>query len=363
MNGRVVPIGSNVDRVALDPSARATVRRRLGADDETFVVGYFGFLNPSKGVPTLLEAFGKLVAGRPERSVRLALIGAETGVSNPTDLAQARAVHDAVEQERLGQAIVRTGYLDPPDLSATLLACDAIALPFLDGASARRGTLMAALAHGLPIVSTLPARTSPLAGPPAFWLGAGPAAVAVRDGVSILLVPPDDADALAAALLRLADDPSLRARLAAGRRGHRRRGSPGRPWPPRPARSTRPVHGWCTMTELPLSPRAARPARRSCARRGGASGPELAPLPRTERGWGGGSSMIARRFDLSWGSPPVVVALALLAGWGVGAAVALGSPVAALAVAVGLVAAWRSPGASRRRCSGWSPSPRCCRSR
>ena len=50
--------------------------------------------------------------------------------------------------------------------------------------------------------------------------------------------------------------------------------------------------------------------------------------------------MIARRFDLSWGSPPVVVALALLAGWGVGAAVALGSPVAALAVAVGLVAAW-----------------------
>jgi len=50
--------------------------------------------------------------------------------------------------------------------------------------------------------------------------------------------------------------------------------------------------------------------------------------------------VIARRFDLSWGSPPVVVALALLAGWGVGAAVALGSPVAALAVAAGLVAAW-----------------------
>ena len=50
--------------------------------------------------------------------------------------------------------------------------------------------------------------------------------------------------------------------------------------------------------------------------------------------------MIARRFDLSWGSPPVVVALALLAGWGVGAAVALGSPVGALAVALGLVAAW-----------------------
>jgi hypothetical protein len=44
--------------------------------------------------------------------------------------------------------------------------------------------------------------------------------------------------------------------------------------------------------------------------------------------------------DLTWGSPPVVVALALLAGWGVGAAVALGSPVAALTAAAGLVALW-----------------------
>ena len=214
VHGRVVPIGSNVDRQPETEPSLTDVRRLLGLDDEAFVVGYFGFLNPSKGVPTLLEAIGKVAARRPERSVRLVLIGAETGASNPTDLAQARAVHRAIEQEQLGKTIVRTGYLDSPDLSATLLACDAIALPFVDGASARRGTLMAALAHGLPIVSTLPARTSPLAGPPGFWLGAGPSAVAVRDGDAILLVPPDDAGALAAALLRLADDPALRARLA-----------------------------------------------------------------------------------------------------------------------------------------------------
>jgi glycosyltransferase involved in cell wall biosynthesis len=167
-------------------------------------------------VPTLLEAIGRLAAQRPERSVRLALIGAEAGVSNPTDLTQARAIHDTIEHEHLAQTVVRTGYLAPPDLSTTLLACDAVALPFLDGASARRGTLMAALAHGLPIVSTLPERRSPLAGPAAFWLGSGPGGVAVRDGDAILLVPPDDADALADALARLADDPDLRARLADG---------------------------------------------------------------------------------------------------------------------------------------------------
>lgn len=216
MRGRVVPIGSNVDCAPAAEPSREDIRRLLGADDGTFLVGYFGFLNPSKGVPTLLEAIGRLAAPQPERPVRLAMIGAETGVSNPTDLAQARTVHDSIERAHLADRVVKTGYLPPPDLSATLLACDAVALPFTDGASARRGTLMAALAHGLPIVSTLPVRVSPVAGAPTVWLGAGPGAVAVRNGESILLVPPDDAGALAAALGRLRDDAGLRASLAAG---------------------------------------------------------------------------------------------------------------------------------------------------
>jgi glycosyltransferase involved in cell wall biosynthesis len=216
VRGQVVPIGSNVDCAPSPEPSREDIRRLLGADTETFLVGYFGFLNPSKGVPTLLEAIGQLAAHDPERQVRLAMIGAETGVSNPTDLSQARTVHDAIEHEHLAERIVRTGYLLPPDLSATLLACDAIALPFLDGASARRGTLMAALAHSLPIVSTLPARSSPVAGAAAVWLGAGPGAAAARDDEAILLVPPDDATALAAALARLRDDVALRSRLAAG---------------------------------------------------------------------------------------------------------------------------------------------------
>lgn len=215
VRGRVVPIGSNLDPDPSPAVPRADVRRLLGTDDSTFLVGYFGFLNASKGTPTLLEAVAKLGESRP---VRLALIGAEAGDSDPTDLGQARTVHDTIERLALGETVIRTGFLPPRDLSATLLACDALALPFRDGASARRGTLMAAVAHGMPTVSTLPERRPLLAGPSAVWLGSGPDAVAIRDGESMLMVPPDDPAALADALARLADDAGLRAHLAAGAR-------------------------------------------------------------------------------------------------------------------------------------------------
>ena len=200
MTGQVIPIGSNFDPVRVTDRDRTATRRRLGATDSSFLVGYFGFLNRSKGVPTLLRAVRRLAeSGRP---IRLALIGAETGASDPTDRVEAHVVRDLIDSVGLGERVATTGYLAPAALSGALLACDALALPFLDGTSPRRGTLMAAIAHGVPIVTTYPSVTS----------GAG----LLHDGKHALLVPPDDDVALAAALARLADDAELRARLAAG---------------------------------------------------------------------------------------------------------------------------------------------------
>jgi glycosyltransferase involved in cell wall biosynthesis len=47
-----------------------------------------------------------------------------------------------------------TGVLSSDDVSAHLQACDLLVLPYVDGASARRTTLMAALAHGRAVVTT-----------------------------------------------------------------------------------------------------------------------------------------------------------------------------------------------------------------
>jgi glycosyltransferase involved in cell wall biosynthesis len=148
----LVPIGSNV---GCDPPPgydRATFRTHLGLTPDTLAMVYFGLLNSSKGLDLLLDAFDLVIGSRPE--TRLLLIGGEVGASDPTDRATAAAIY--ARSERLGSRVLRTGWLPAADVSAHLLAGDVALLPYADGASARRGSLLACAEHGLPIVSTLP---------------------------------------------------------------------------------------------------------------------------------------------------------------------------------------------------------------
>jgi glycosyltransferase involved in cell wall biosynthesis len=57
---------------------------------------------------------------------------------------------------KLGSRLVWPGWLQPPAMSAYLLAADVALLPYVDGASPRRGSLLACAEHGLPMVSTEP---------------------------------------------------------------------------------------------------------------------------------------------------------------------------------------------------------------
>ncbi|HLW71097.1 MAG TPA: glycosyltransferase family 4 protein [Candidatus Binataceae bacterium] len=91
-----------------------------------------------------------------------------------------------------------TGYLPAADASAHLSGCDLMLQPYADGACARRTTLVAALAHGRPIVSNRGSATESL------WQQT--AALALVD---------DEAAALADRLLELLDDPAAQARYGA----------------------------------------------------------------------------------------------------------------------------------------------------
>jgi glycosyltransferase involved in cell wall biosynthesis len=186
--GYQVPIGSNVASAPPPGYSRAAFRAQLGFAEDDLVLVYFGLLNASKGLDTLLDALALL----PQP--RLLLLGGDVGASDPTN----RRTADAVA-ERLavfGPRVIRRGYQSPSGISAHLLAADIAVLPYTDGASPRRGSLLACAEHGLPIVSTLPVSQ------------------AVADAV--VGVPPADPRALADAISSIRDNPAVDARLRTG---------------------------------------------------------------------------------------------------------------------------------------------------
>ncbi len=196
----LIPIGSNIPPAPPPNYDRAAERARWGVGPDDLLLGYFGFLNESKGGEELIRALAHLVAdGVP---AHLLMVGGRVGTSDPTNRAYAALIDGLISELGLAERVHWTGYTDPQSVSAGLLATDVCVLPYRDGVSFRRGTLHACLTHGRAIVTTRPALPLP----------------AVRDGENMLLVPPRDAGALAEAVRRVYRDPALRARLEAGAR-------------------------------------------------------------------------------------------------------------------------------------------------
>jgi glycosyltransferase involved in cell wall biosynthesis len=201
----LIPIGSNIAPQPPQDYYRDAWRSRLGIGPDDTLLSYFGFLNESKGGEALIRVVARLrELGHP---VKLLMVGGKVGTSDPTNVAYAEKVERLIAELGLSEAVLRTGFTAPEEVSANLMASDVCLLPYLDGASFRRGSFMAALAHGLPIVSTLPAVETP----------------ELRQGENILLAPPDEVEALAQRVLTLMADQDLRRRLGEGARHLSRR--------------------------------------------------------------------------------------------------------------------------------------------
>jgi glycosyltransferase involved in cell wall biosynthesis len=194
----LIPIGSNIRPEPPPGYDRAAWRARAGVAEGETVLAYFGFLNESKGAEELIGALAALRGqGLP---VRLWLVGGQVGHSDPTNRAYLARVRERIAALDLESLAHWTGYTPPAQVSANLLAADLCVLPYRDGVSFRRGSLMAALAHGLPVVSTFPRQ--PLA--------------EIVDGRNMALVPAGDAPALAVRIAALIGDPVARRRLGEG---------------------------------------------------------------------------------------------------------------------------------------------------
>jgi glycosyltransferase involved in cell wall biosynthesis len=186
----LIPIGSNI-WVQNAPIDSARVRAAIDAPNR-FLIGYFGLINRSKGLETLLHSLSALRAGGID--ARLVMIGGTAGDSDRSNPPYLREIDLLIDSLALGDCVHRTGYVSDADVSAWLQTIDVIALPFRDGASFRRGSLMAAIEHECVIVTTQP--NVPI---PEF-----------QHDINLLLHPVDDSSALTQALRRVYDNPALR---------------------------------------------------------------------------------------------------------------------------------------------------------
>lgn len=199
----LIPIGSNISTTPPPDFERAAWRARLGAAENETLLCYFGFLNESKGGETLVRALAQV------HRAKLLMIGGQVSASDPTNAAYLAQVKALITESGLTDRVLWTDYTPPEIVTANFYASDICVLPYRDGASYRRGTLMAALAHGMAIVTTAPHVIGAIHESPLSQL---------RDGENCLLVPPDNPTALAAAIQRAAASPELRARIGAGAR-------------------------------------------------------------------------------------------------------------------------------------------------
>lgn len=190
--------------VVSDLLAQRTLKRRLptrviwgGVDPNLFkataedrgeelIVGYAGNFRPYQGLPILIEAACQRVASGAD--LRLLLIGdpGRTGI-------------DRLAKERLPGRVELTGPVDYEDVPSALARANVLVIPRPDSKTARAGfpsKLPEYMALGKALVVT----------------DVGEQGRAVKDGVSGLVVRPDDPSALAGALDSLRQ-PALRERL------------------------------------------------------------------------------------------------------------------------------------------------------
>jgi glycosyltransferase involved in cell wall biosynthesis len=194
-----IPIAANVEVASIERSpARQLVRQTYGWSEESFVIVFFGFLHPVKGLENLFLAFKQVQATVPQ--VRLLLIGGVESLALPADEAKRYwdKLQAQISQLGLSQQIKMTGYVSEAIASHYLSGSDLGVLPFNHGVTLKSGSLLALLAHHLPTVATY----------------SDPPDLELAEANIVYPIPSRNPNALAVALLKLIKNPDLQKQLS-----------------------------------------------------------------------------------------------------------------------------------------------------
>ncbi len=183
-----LPVPANLTETAPDKALVADLRVRIAPNIGDYVIGHFGTYSTHSEV--LSKLFTRLLWASPR--YRLILVG-RNGCEFANRLTSA--------YPELARRITTTGGLPAEQAAVFLTACDLLVQPYPDGISTRRGSVMAGLALGLPIVTAAGAQTEDI------W----------QQSQAVLLAEENTVNSLHAAVERLLMTPHEREQI--GRRG------------------------------------------------------------------------------------------------------------------------------------------------
>ncbi len=186
-----------------DPADRHRRRAALGWDERHTVFCVPTKLGPDRGNECVLRAFARLLRNRPD--ARLVIVYKPTYYHRvPEEYGDIGWLHDTARMRTELDALVATLELTDrvvlveslDDPGPSFATSDVVVIPFLHERFSSVN-LLEAFAVGLPAIAT----------------DIGEQRELVQDGGNGLLVSPGDEAALAQAMLRLVDDPAMRARM------------------------------------------------------------------------------------------------------------------------------------------------------
>lgn len=183
-----LPSPSSIERVPVGPNHRAEWRQAQGLPPDAKVMLWWGSVSGPKQLMWVVDAWETACAQLGP--VVLCIVGGNPSINLPGSLRSLTRI---------------MGFLKPEEVSRCLQAADLVALPFSDGASERRTTLMAALGHGVAVASTTGHNTGS----------------SLRKADFLSLSPADDALAFTESVLHLLRDNTARTEMARrGREAH-----------------------------------------------------------------------------------------------------------------------------------------------
>lgn len=137
----LIPIGSNIPIATQDRVKTQKLLQKYAVQNDQYWLN-LGFVDPSKGLVRLIDAVQQSKSQLP------LIIATEYSPANPYHREVMRLIKSA------DRPVVWTGFLDEVELSTLIRCSTSVVLPFDTPATERRGSVVAALAHGKAVITT-----------------------------------------------------------------------------------------------------------------------------------------------------------------------------------------------------------------